>query len=124
MIVLFDITRIYISYDTLYIFNTTSFLVANHFLLFFINILQLFIRLRVLISINCVVIKNWDVLADIILFKINIFYFRQKKTHVRLTLHYNHYMCSDFTVFNFFFLQEFCTFLYLAVSAASTLPCY
>ena len=29
MIVLFDITRIYISYDTLYIFNTTSFLIVN-----------------------------------------------------------------------------------------------
>lgn len=29
MIVLFDITRIYISYDTQYIFNTTSFLIVN-----------------------------------------------------------------------------------------------
>lgn len=29
MIVLFDIMRIYISYDTLYIFNTTSFLIVN-----------------------------------------------------------------------------------------------
>ena len=29
MIVLFDITRIYISYDTRYIFNTTSFLIVN-----------------------------------------------------------------------------------------------
>ena len=32
MIVLFDITRIYISYDTLYIFNTTSFLIVNQLL--------------------------------------------------------------------------------------------
>lgn len=29
MIALFDITRIYISYDTQYIFNTTSFLIVN-----------------------------------------------------------------------------------------------
>lgn len=29
MIALFDITRIYISYDTWYIFNTTSFLIVN-----------------------------------------------------------------------------------------------
>lgn len=29
VIVLFDITRIYISYDTRYIFNTTSFLIVN-----------------------------------------------------------------------------------------------
>lgn len=32
MIVLFDITRIYISYDALYIFNTTSFLIVNQLL--------------------------------------------------------------------------------------------
>lgn len=29
VIVLFDIARIYISYDTRYIFNTTSFLIVN-----------------------------------------------------------------------------------------------